>query len=169
MPWLLILIAATLLQACSGQPVMSAGDRSITPQQAASMQPAAHHSPLQWGGVIIETRNLRETTEIQILAYPLDEHGRPDTDGSTIGRFIAQQPGYLEGVEYGVGREVTARGRFSAVRQGRVADSDYQFPILLSDEITLWPHRTPRAKPRIHFGFGASSGSGGFGGIGISF
>ncbi|MES9896970.1 MAG: hypothetical protein ABW141_18995, partial [Candidatus Thiodiazotropha endolucinida] len=25
----------------------------------------------------METRNLRETTEIQILAYPLDEDGHP--------------------------------------------------------------------------------------------
>jgi outer membrane lipoprotein len=165
----LILILATLLQACSSQPVIPVGDRSVTPRQAASMQPAERDSLLQWGGVIIETRNLREATEIQILAYPLDENGRPDTDADSIGRFIAQKPGYLEGVEYGSGREVTASGRFSAIRQGRVADSDYPFPILVSDEITLWPQRRPRTKPRIHFGFGASSGGGGFGGIGISF
>jgi outer membrane lipoprotein len=133
------------------------------------MQPVSHDGILQWGGVIIETRNLHDATEIQILAYPLDNHGRPDTDKNTIGRFIAQQPGYLEGVEYGAGREVTTWGKFIAVRQGKVADSDYPLPILQSEDITLWPKRKPRSKPRIRFGVGASSGSGGFGSIGISF
>jgi outer membrane lipoprotein len=168
MRWPLIVITLTL-QACSSQPVIPAAERSITPRQAASMEPAAHDSVLQWGGVIIETKNLRDTTEVQILAYPLDKHGRPDTGKNTLGRFIAQQPGYLEGVEYGAGREVTARGRFSGIRQGKVADSDYPFPILHSEEIKLWPQRKSTSKPRIRFGVGASSGSGGFGSIGISF
>jgi outer membrane lipoprotein len=133
------------------------------------MEPASDDRVLQWGGVIIETTNLRETTEIQILAYPLDERGRPETDKNSIGRFIAQQPGYLEGVEYDVGREVTASGVFTSIRQGEVAQASYPFPILRSEEITLWPQRKPRSKPRIRFGVGASSGGGGFGSIGISF
>ncbi|MES9943599.1 MAG: Slp family lipoprotein [Candidatus Thiodiazotropha sp.] len=164
-----ILILAALLQACSSQPVIPVADRTVTPQQASSSQPNPDAPLLQWGGVIIETRNLRDTTEIQILAYPLDEDGRPDTQANSIGRFIAQQPGYLELVEYGIGRQVTATGKFSAIRQGLVADSGYPFPILRCDEIMLWPERKARSKPRIHFGFGASSGGGGFGGIGISF
>jgi outer membrane lipoprotein len=169
MRWYFILIMAAALQACSSQPVIPAANRTITPRQAVSMQPSEHDYILQWGGVIIETKNLREATEIQILAYPLDENGRPDTNANSIGRFIAQKPGYLEGVEYRVGREVTASGRFSMIRQGRIADSDYPFPILLSNDVTLWPQRRTKSKPRIHFGFGASSGGGGFGSIGISF
>ncbi|MCW4345986.1 MAG: Slp family lipoprotein [Candidatus Thiodiazotropha endolucinida] len=169
MRWFFILITAAILHACSSKQVIPAADRSITPLKAASSQPSDSSNLLQWGGVIIETRNLRETTEIQILAYPLDEDGHPDTDANTIGRFIAQQPGYLETVEYAVGRLVTATGKLSEVRQGQVADSPYPFPILDCDEITLWPERKSRPKPRIRFGFGASSGGGGFGSIGISF
>ncbi|MES9968792.1 MAG: Slp family lipoprotein [Candidatus Thiodiazotropha sp.] len=169
MYWSRILLLAALLQACSSQPVIPVADPTVTPQQASSTQPNPDGPPLQWGGVIIETRNLRDTTEIQILAYPLDEDGRPDTEADSIGRFIAQQPGYLELVEYRTGRQVTATGIFSAIRQGQVADSSYAFPLLQCDEITLWPESKPRSKPRIHFGFGASSGGGGFGGIGISF
>jgi outer membrane lipoprotein len=171
MRWSLIsiVVAALQLQACSSQPVIPAADRTMTPQQAVATQPPPGDTLLQWGGIVIETRNLRETTEIQVLAYPLDEAGHPDTKTNSIGRFIAQLPGYLEPVEYAAGRQVTATGKFSGVRQGRVADSNYPFPLLLCDEIALWPEHKPRSKPRIHFGFGASSGGGGFGSIGISF
>lgn len=169
MRWFLILAALSALQACSSQPVVPVADRTLSPQQAVKTQPAPGAPPLQWGGVIIESRNLREFTEIQILAFPLDEDGRPDTNASSIGRFIAQRPGYLELAEYAVGAEVTATGRYSESRKGMVAESSYLFPVLLCDEITLWPERAARTKPRLHFGFGASSGRGGYGSIGISF
>jgi outer membrane lipoprotein len=169
MRWYFILMVAAALQACSSQPVIPAADRTITPQQATSTQGSPSGTLLQWGGIIIETRNLPETTEIQVLAYPLDEDGQPDPKTNSTGRFIAQLPGYLEPVEYAVGRQVTATGKLAGVRQGKVADSDYPFPILHCDEIALWPEPKARSKPRIHFGFGASSGRGGFGSIGISF
>jgi outer membrane lipoprotein len=169
MRWYFIFIVAAALQACSSQPVIPAADRTITPQQAAATQTSPSDTLLQWGGVIMETRNLRETTEIQILAYPLDEAGHPDIETNSIGRFIAQLPGYLEPVEYAAGRQVTATGKFSGVRQGKVAASDYPFPLLRCDELALWPEHKPKSKPLIHFGFGASSGGGGFGSIGISF
>ncbi|MEW8295124.1 MAG: Slp family lipoprotein [Candidatus Thiodiazotropha sp.] len=166
--WSLI-IMLSLLQACSTQPVVPVADRSITPKRAAGTQPAREEAPLQWGGVIVESQNLQQTTEVQILAFPLDADGRPETDATSIGRFIALLPGYLELEEYAVGRRVTATGRFTANREGMVADSSYTFPVLACDELTLWPEREPRPKPRIHFGFGASSGGRGFGSIGISF
>ncbi|MEW8030111.1 MAG: Slp family lipoprotein [Candidatus Thiodiazotropha sp.] len=169
MRWILFLIVVATLQACSSRPAIPSADRSITPLQAATLESSSSGDPLQWGGVIIETSNLRETTEIQILAYPLDQDGHPDTEANSIGRFIALQSGYLETEEYAVGRLVTATGKLSGIRQGRVADSSYPFPILRCDEITLWPERKSKPKPRIRFGFGASSGGGGFGSIGISF
>jgi outer membrane lipoprotein len=169
MRWFLILLVLSTLQACSSQPVVPTADRTLSPQQAANAQPDPDAPPLQWGGVIIKSQNLREATEIQILGFPLDEDGRPDTSATSIGRFIARQPGYLELAEYALGRQVTATGRFSEKRQGTVADSNYLFPILICDEITLWPERPAKAQPRLHFGFGASSGGRGFGSIGISF
>ncbi|MES9993772.1 MAG: Slp family lipoprotein [Candidatus Thiodiazotropha sp.] len=167
--WSLIIVALSLLQACSSQPVVPAADRTITPEQAASSQSAGSETLLQWGGLIVESHNLRQATEVQILAYPLDEVGRPQTDKTSIGRFIARLPGYLELEEYAVGRKVTATGRFSEVREGMVAKSSYPLPILNCDDLTLWPATGPKRKPRIHFGFGASSGGRGYGSIGISF
>lgn len=165
----LVLIAVLVLSACSSEPVVPVADRTITPQQATTSQTAPGDSLLQWGGLIIESRNLRDATEIQILAYPLKEDGRPDIEASSTGRFIALHHGYLELEEYMVGRQVTATGRLSEIRKGMVADSSYLFPVLISDDIALWPETKPGQRPRIHFGFGASSGGSGYGGISISF
>ncbi|MCU7928595.1 MAG: Slp family lipoprotein [Candidatus Thiodiazotropha sp. (ex Dulcina madagascariensis)] len=168
MRWLIYLLSLPLLQACSSQSVISDADRSPTPQDAVSGTPVLESTPLQWGGVIIKTVNLAETTEIQILAYPLKDNGRPDTQALSSGRFIARQSGYLEAADYAVGREVTATGRLSEIRPGRVNQADYKFPVLLCDEVVLWDKSSERRlRPRVRFGFGASSGGGSYSGVGI--
>ncbi|MCU7905926.1 MAG: Slp family lipoprotein [Candidatus Thiodiazotropha sp. (ex Epidulcina cf. delphinae)] len=168
MHWLIALFPLLLLQACSSQSVVSDADRSPPPKQAVTGAPDPDSPPLQWGGVIIETVNLTETTEIQILAYPLKDNGRPDTQALSNGRFIARRSGYLEAADYAAGRQVTATGKLGEIRPGRVNQADYQFPVLICDEIVLWSENSGRKpRPRLHFGFGASSGGRSYGGIGI--
>jgi outer membrane lipoprotein len=166
----LLLIALLLsLGGCSSNPPMPTGDRSLTPKQVAQGSTVPEHD-LQWGGIVIATRNLPEHSEVEILAYPLDGRGRPNTQAASLGRFIAQQTGYLESEEYAAGRQVTATGRFKAIRSGKVGDAEYRFPLLICDQLALWPKEAAsRAKPRIRFGFGASSGGRSYGGIGIGF
>jgi outer membrane lipoprotein len=155
------------LAGCSSSPkVASDVDRSLTPKEAVTS--AGAERVLQWGGVIIETQNLADTTELQILAYPLKSNGKPDVEASPEGRFIAQQAGYLETVDYAKGRHVTVTGSFSQVRSGEVGSSPYEFPLLLADEIVLWPkQQTRKSKPRVNFGFGVGSGGRSWGGVGI--
>lgn len=166
-------VAATLvillLSACSTTPKVTAdADRTTTPAQAASAGEHAHDKPLQWGGVIMQSSNLAESTELQILAYPLGEDGRPDVTASPTGRFIALHPGYLEAVDYRKGRQVTVTGSFSETREGKVGNADYHFPVLLAKELVLWPGASDRQeKPRVNFGFGVGSGGRSWGGIGI--
>lgn len=167
--WTLYPFILIILSACSSQPIIdNNANRSLTPQQATATPPDPGSQPLQWGGIIIEAQNFNETTEVEILAYPLDTEGRPDTGATSVGRFIAKQSGYLETNDYAAGRLVTVTGTFSEIRQGEVAKARYQFPVLNSDEISLWPEVSERKiRPRIHFGFGASSGGRSYGGIGI--
>ncbi|MCU7890702.1 MAG: Slp family lipoprotein [Candidatus Thiodiazotropha sp. (ex Ustalcina ferruginea)] len=167
--WTLYTFLLITLQACSSQPVINNNaDCSLTPQQATATPPDPGSQPLQWGGIIIEAQNFNEITEVEILAYPLDTEGRPDTGATSVGRFIAKQAGYLETKDYATGRQVTVTGKFSEIRKGEVAKASYQFPVLICDEISLWPVVSERKiQPRIHFGFGASSGGRSYGGIGI--
>lgn len=164
---LLITSLVVLIGACSSSPVIPLADRSLAPITVAQGAAVPEHD-IQWGGIVIATRNLNKASEVEILAFPLDDQGRPDTSAASIGRFIASQAKYLEGKEYAAGRLVTATGRFTEVRSGQVGDADYQFPVLICNQLEIWPDESEsKAKPSIHFGFGASSGGRGYGGIGI--
>ncbi|MEJ2620484.1 MAG: Slp family lipoprotein [Candidatus Thiodiazotropha sp.] len=157
------------LTSCSSNPTISPADRSLAPKQVATDSTLPQQS-LQWGGMVITATNLADSSELEILAYPLDDQGRPITESASIGRFIATQAGYLETGDYASGRLVTATGRISTIRSGRVGEAQYEFPVMLCDQLALWPkQRKSPAKPRIRFGFGASSGGSRYGGIGIGF
>jgi len=162
----LILLA---LAGCASAPkVTKNAVRGVTPTQAAATEIGVRSRPLQWGGVIVETRNLAETTELQILAYPLKSNGQPDLSASPTGRFIAQRPGYLERVDYRKGRQVTATGKLTERRTGQVGEAAYTFPVLLTDELVLWPEQSDRqVNPRVNFGIGVGSGGRSWGGVGI--
>jgi outer membrane lipoprotein len=164
------LLILFILSGCSTAPkVAQHAERSITPTQAASdNELVSQDKQLQWGGVIVETTNLREVTELQILAYPLKSSGQPDITKSPAGRFIARRNGYLESVDYRKGRQVTATGQLVEKRAGQVGEADYTFPVLQADELVLWPEqRNQSPSPRVNFGLGVGSGGRSWGGIGI--
>jgi len=167
---LIFLLALALLGGCATSPkVAENAERGITPTQAAEAQtlPSAE-PPLQWGGVIVETSNLADTSELQILAYPLKSDGRPDLSAAPTGRFIARQTGYLESVDYRKGRQVTATGPVTEKRNGQVGEATYTFPVMLTEQLVLWPEESTReAKPRVNFGVGVGSGGRSWGGVGI--
>ncbi len=111
-----------------------------------------------WGGIILSGKNLAKTTELEILAYPLDEYGEPIKDSNSFGRFIAVKQGYLELGEYAKGRTVTVVGQLTAKHEGLVGKSKYIYPILDVQQIKIWP-KEPKyyyndSDVRFHFGVG---------------
>lgn len=170
----LILISALLLiSACSSMDSLPAsGNRSITPDQVSRHRSSPDSTPMQWGGVIVSQENLKHSTELQIIAYPLTRRGQPDTDEPPVGRFIAVSQGYLESVDYARGRQVTVSGKIDRLREGKVGQADYLFPVMLTQEIRLWPQQySGGATPRFNVGFGVGSGGSTSGsmGVGIGF
>lgn len=163
-----LLTLLALLGCASSPKVAENAERGVTPSQAAAGKSGIGDKPLQWGGVIVETRNLPKVTELEILAYPLKSNGRPDLSAPPNGRFIARRPGYLEPVDYRKGRQITATGSLAERRTGQVGEAAYTFPILSADELVLWPEQNDRkASPRVNFGLGVGSGGRSWGGVGI--
>ncbi|MCG6897011.1 MAG: Slp family lipoprotein [Thiocapsa sp.] len=169
-------LALLLLAACATRQdcMTPVGGSDLTPAKVASLG-RGEGTVVTWGGVIASTRNLAEDTEVEAVAYRLDRCGRPLTGGVPVGRFIARHPGFLEPSDYRAGRRVTATGRISAVREGRVDEARYAFPVLDRALLRLWPDEadtgagwTPYARPWISIGIG-SGGHGVGGGIGVSF
>ncbi|MEJ2289624.1 MAG: Slp family lipoprotein [Deinococcales bacterium] len=92
-----------------------------------------------WGGRIVAIENLREGTEFQVLALPLDSGNVPDVDASSIGRFIAYYPGYLEPEDYAPGRYVSLAGRLDGRVEGSVGESPILLPYVRTAQVHLWP------------------------------
>ncbi len=159
-----------LLTACSGNEVQD-GTAQVGPPTPSQLvrhpRALAVGSAVHWGGKIVGIQNLKDKTILEILALQLDDSGRPVLNSASGGRFLAEQPDYLEPLEYAPGRLVTIHGKFTGMRSGRVGESRYRFPLVATKELLLWPRTQYRSQsdPRVNFGIGV--GSGGYHGVGV--
>ncbi len=154
---LAMLCAALLLAACATTPPidMTGAETGLTPAEAVANIERARGRRVAWGGAIVQTRNLKDITEIEVLSYPLDRSGRPQTDGDAGRRFLVVRQGYLESADYRNGRLLTAVGTVSETRSGLVGEAPYVYPVLQATDLYLWPVASRRrSDPNIHFGVG---------------
>lgn len=154
----LFLLLAVVLAACAGmRPDLDTSDvdREITPTRAATAIEQARGHTVLWGGAIMSSRNLKNTTEIEVLGAPLDDL-YPNRSAEPQHRFIIVQQGYLETADYKPGRLVTVVGSVREARAGTVGDARYVFPIVDARQLHLWPVESERrrSEPKIHFGVG---------------
>jgi len=167
-PIVIALLLMTLSACTTLESSAPAGNRSISPDQVVRGTFLPSTSPIEWGGVIVGLDNLKQTTELQIIAYPLMRNGQPDTDEAPMGRFIAISEGYLESGDYTRGRRVTVSGTLDSVRNGKIGQADYKFPVLITQQIHLWPkQQVGGSTPSFNFGFGVGSGGSSYGGVGV--
>ncbi|KAA3621005.1 MAG: hypothetical protein DWQ08_14770 [Proteobacteria bacterium] len=152
---LILLAAALALTGCASQPLVDRGavDLEASPEQAAAKETAA--GTVNWGGRIIALRSVGETTEFEILSYPLGSGGRPDTGGASDGRFIAVRDGFVDPLIYDEGRVVTLIGRIESFRDGTVGEQSYRWPVVKVLEIAPAPEpRRQRVTPFFSIGVG---------------
>jgi outer membrane lipoprotein len=152
----LMFIAASILAACASSPNFdTAGiDASLTPQQAVDGNQALQGEPVLWGGVVIVSTNLKGSTQLEILAYPLDSSQRPNREQQPLGRFLAVHEGYLETTDYAQGRLITVRGTLGDKRTARVGEAEYTYPVVNINQLHLWPKPGDSTEPQVQFGFG---------------
>ena len=153
LPWV-----ALLASACATTPTFETGDTApITPNEAVADMDTARGSRVAWGGRIIDTRNLKDVTEIEVLGYPLDDSGRPDPGAAAQHRFLLVHPGYLESADYRPGRLVSAAGTITGTQEGMVGEAQYLYPTLAAERLYLWPTTEPR-RPGSNVRFGVGVG-----------
>ena len=99
-----------------------------------------------------------DTTEVEIVAYPLDGAQRPDQNAPTLGRFIVALPGYVEPLDFPAGRFVTLRGHVAGSRSARIDEHDLVFPLVGDATVHLWPVNFPYDEPRVNFSLGVGVG-----------
>lgn len=151
----LMLTAPLLLGACAALFDVGNADRSVTPRVASENVESVRERTVAWGGAIVAAKNLKDSTQFEVVGYPLDRDNRPNREAAPIGRFLAVHPGYLETADYAPGRLVTFVGVVKETRAGNVGEAPYTYPLLTASRVHLWPHPQPKStEPSVHFGIG---------------
>jgi len=131
-----LIIAAIMLAGCSVLPrsVLKDVDRDVT-LDAVQTNPARFiGTKVVWGGIILNSENLEEVTEIEVLETELSFDERPK-NGSSRGRFIIQSPGYLDTNIYSKSKKITVAGTVKGVERRKIGKMAYPYPIITPIEI----------------------------------
>ena len=149
-------VMLVLLTACATSPEFNTDgvNTGIYPNNAIPDSKNPPSNRVIWGGVILSSHNLKDTTQLEVLAYPLNANQLPQTSQQTIGRFIIQQPGFLETSIYTAGRMISVLGKVQSHQTGKVGEADYQYPVVQSEQIYLWSKDAGRSNTTFHFGLG---------------
>lgn len=133
-------LAVLLLSACASGPKYETSgiNLHVTPAQAVNEITSLRGISVLWGGIIIASINLKDDSQLEILAYPLDSSQRPDLSQKPLGRFLARQSGYLELADYTQGRLLTVLGQLQDRSIGKVGESEYYYPVVRVDKHYLW-------------------------------
>ena len=135
---------ATVAQPPSDAPVARVDVADV--QRAPPVEPVA----VRWGGTIASVTNAdAETTVLEIVARPLGASGRPRHVDASPGRFVAEVDGFLDPEIVRAGRDVTVTGTVADLRDGRVGDAEYRFPVV---EVEAWRYWKPAARTVAHPG-----------------
>jgi outer membrane lipoprotein len=121
----------------------------VVPVSAVRAAPERYlGTPVRWGGRILSVRNEADTTDIELLARPLDASGAPlvsDEAKSELGRFIARFRGFLDPAAYPAERLLTVAGVVAGVETRDVGDYPYRYPVVRATGKHLWPEQAAAA------------------------
>ena len=151
-----ISLLISLLASCATTPDFDTiqVDQTLTPQSVIAEPETSHGKIALWGGTILNTTNLENYTQIEVLAYPLNTSHRPVLESPPLGRFIIQHKGYLEPTNYAQGRLLTVLGSVSDCQSGKVGDSSYTYPVINARQLHLWSLHDDQNKTSFHLGIG---------------
>jgi outer membrane lipoprotein len=153
----LVLVALALaVTACATTPKFNLETVDKTIQPSAVVNDFAKYKGVKvlWGGLIISSVNLKDGTQFEILAQPLNSRHKPQVNEKTTGRFIVLQKGYLETVDYAPGRLLSVVGTVSELKHGKIGEADYTYPVVRAEHIFLWPQGGESQNSTFHFGVG---------------
>jgi len=142
-PRLALPIAAmALLLGCAGHvpdDIRSPAPAPLTVSEARRATERHVGTPVRWGGSILGVENAADTTDVEILARPLNATGEPRMDATPQGRFIARFHGFLDPAEYPRQRLLTISGVLVGTQTRDVGEYPYRYPVVRATGKHLWP------------------------------
>ena len=145
---------------CSAPARRRSSGTSITPSLSSAsdvqQNPETYRgAEVVWGGRIVAVENRPDTTEVEVVAYPLDRDQQPMPEAPAQGRFLLVLPGFVEPFDYPAGRHLTVHGVLAGTRVGHVQEHAYLFPLVRARAVNVWPWGFIfDKKPRVSIGVG---------------
>lgn len=140
MKWYLLPICL-LLNACSSLPpaIRNPPLYDISYTQAIQKIASYKDAPVRWGGVIIDVENEQNFSLVQVLSYPLDSEGEPETDQQAEGRFLIKSPEFLDPAVYTKDTKITVAGTLGGDMERTIGKKVVRLPLVSASTIYLWP------------------------------
>jgi len=138
---LLILGLAFILQGCATLPKEFSEipiKKEITLSQVLNSPEIYKNSQVLWGGRIVNCLNKEDITLLEIVQFSLDLEGKPKADTISEGRFLVETPQFLDCAIYTPGKLITVAGVFKELRDGKIGEKSYKFPVLEGKAFHLW-------------------------------
>lgn len=150
-------VVTALLAGCATSPFDTTGGTPVAlgPGEALAAREATGERVI-WGGRIVGIVNTDDTTELEVLALPLGPGDRPKREADGGARFVILHPGFLEPMTYSPGRYVTAMGRFVRVEPRSVGAFPLDHPVIVAEQIELWPVEPNSSRANLSFGVGVN-------------
>lgn len=136
-----LLTLCLLLDACSNLPLAIKNPPLFDISYTQAIQDIAKYrnAPVRWGGVIIDVENEQNFSLVQVLYYPLNGDGRPQTDQSNEGRFLIKSPEFLDPAVYTKNTEITVAGVLIGDLERTIGKKAMRLPLVLATTLYRWP------------------------------
>ncbi len=138
-----IVLLAAVITGCASvvsKDTLSEVSREVTPNAVQADPERFIGSKVVWGGIIISSENLEQSTVIEVFQTELSSTDRPKKappkgPGS---RFLIESPGFLDTVIYKPDTGITVAGIVEGVKTGKIGKMDYPYPIVKPLEMHLF-------------------------------
>ncbi|MFK7890260.1 MAG: Slp family lipoprotein [Granulosicoccus sp.] len=156
------LFTVLFLASCASGPIkpeVELADLSVKELRAGIVERQVTELPssnVLWGGLILNTQNLEDGSQIEVMAYPLDRRQRPMLAREPHGRFLVRYDSFLEPLDYAEGRAISLSGEIAGITDGTVGEATYQYPTVVATDLHLWREDELHNKPRLLFGIGVN-------------
>ncbi|MDV6343940.1 Slp family lipoprotein [Nitrosomonas sp. Is37] len=94
---------------------------------------------IRWGGVIVDVENEKDFSRVQVLFYPLDKRGYPQSSQKNEGRFVIESSDFLDPAVYAKDTEITVAGTIKGDIERIIGNKTIQVPLISATAIYLWP------------------------------
>jgi len=116
-------------------------DRSVTYADLKRDPDALKGKVLALGGVVLNAKNLKEGTEIEVLQLPMNRYDQPDSPTeASEGRFRVLDPEHHDPAVL-KGRRITLVGEVIGKKIATIDEFEYPFPYLSARFIHVWAER----------------------------